>query len=1243
MSIQPPNGILDITGATLRVSKMEFSNVTGFDTVLNNVARNTVLHVDTTEYTANVAYAVKPPNMFMAQFDLELAAGGTGLPCNFNYYNDSNLGTSFNGYNLSFNDTSIILTYDGGSALHTATLSSSLNNGVYRKVKVLFDRDTTLVSINGENVFRFKDTLRPRTYDTGTTGYIRWWHNSPVARKIKNLKVSNGEKWAQEYDSGGLSSNISYTHGLVGVGTSVPEYTLDVAGDIRATGNLIVNGSNTLINTTSLAIEDNVIECGKGNSSAAKDLGFLMVRNDGSSTTNSNVAMFWDESTDALTFGFSDSGPTATTLTPNTTKTLKSYFVGNLGVGTASPSADLQVAGSSATNYYDGQLNIKYSEVGTSSNIAQINFEGSDGTTNRGFGFIRVKKSSNVSGNHDATMSFGVRQNGGVMADDMTILHNGNVGIGTASPATPFNINKLTATVNPKAHTTTEFIRLRGDKVIGQTYAISGGIKLGGDTGGTATADGRIEFYANDGADPGNSYGDVPDNFIMCMRGDGNVGIGTNNPVGKFDVWDGASNGSNIQQNAFIYLRNPANAATNYGAVIVFENTNGASGGRHSLGRIAALRENNAGNYSSYLQFSPTANSTEFEGMRITSAGNVGIGTNNPIARLHVASNGPTYTGISGNDRFRIEELVTNGNKFGLQMGIDWGTGHSALQTYALSSGGTYSQSYSLLLQPHGGNVGVGTNNPNAKFHVDGGDIAFEYGHGLKVATSNGSMSAWTSGTHNLIFTDWSSNSGAGDVVRFYTPGSQSSTIKLILTSQGNVGISTETMIDHRNYGGLHLANSKGISFAASTNSGSRHWRIRTDDYSDHGSLQIGCSGSNNTPPDAAGEAVMTLNRSRHVGIGNAFPIVRLDVWSGLRIHQAGGTINWYSGAVSMSVNGYNGLMFTQNSDNLQSGGTSTYWMVGRVPNNTNLHFCGGGKHSCYMAMNTANASLNFTGQHRTFIKDVPFTEAGDLEGLIVSANQNKYIKMSGGIEAGSNAITMNESLPVVSISTKSKDKKCFGVISASEDPETREDQYGSLVTVFDKESGDTRVYINSVGEGAVWVTNINGDLESGDYITTSNVSGYGMKQDSEFLANYTVAKITMDCDFSPVTQPVQRIVKELSNVNYWIGTTYSNVALEEYSNLTEENRRTVTDNETVTYQKIERHESIVYQEGWPLEVREELVNVLDEHGQLQWEDHPTETEKAYKIRYLDADGKITTEANKVYTAAFVGCTYHCG
>jgi hypothetical protein len=251
------------------------------------------------------------------------------------------------------------------------------------------------------------------------------------------------------------------------------------------------------------------------------------------------------------------------------------------------------------------------------------------------------------------------------------------------------------------------------------------------------------------------------------------------------------------------------------------------------------------------------------------------------------------------------------------------------------------------------------------------------------------------------------------------------------------------------------------------------------------------------------------------------------------------------------------------------------------------------------------------------------------------------------------------------------QDKRCFGVISTSEDPDTREDKHGNLVSIFDKEGGDTRVYINSVGEGAIWVANSNGNLEAGDYITTSNVVGYGQKQDDDILHNYTVAKITMDCDFEPVTQPIQIIRKEMGDANYWVKTTYETISEEEYSNLIEENRRTVTEtvytNENneisvgeysnlesniqstyseltqTLYQNITKEESKTEREGYELEVRNEIVNVLDEHGQIQWEDHATETEKAYKIRYLDANGVITDEANIVHTAAFVGCTYHCG
>jgi hypothetical protein len=263
----------------------------------------------------------------------------------------------------------------------------------------------------------------------------------------------------------------------------------------------------------------------------------------------------------------------------------------------------------------------------------------------------------------------------------------------------------------------------------------------------------------------------------------------------------------------------------------------------------------------------------------------------------------------------------------------------------------------------------------------------------------------------------------------------------------------------------------------------------------------------------------------------------------------------------------------------------TNYWDLGSSSStDPNFVFAYNAYSKGYISQAHGNARLNFTGQHRTFIKDTPFTQATSLEGLIVSSNQSKYIKMSGGIEAGSGAITINEALPLVSISTASCDKKCFGVISTSEDPEKREEEYGNFVSVSEKEDGDTRVYINSVGEGAIWVSNSNGNLEAGDYITTSNVAGYGQKQDDDLLHNYTVAKITMDCDFNPNTNPIQVIKKRNG------------------------------------------------------------TNDLDEHGQIQWEDDPSgATEKAYKLRYLTADGSITDEANAVYTSAFVGCTYHCG
>ena len=205
-------------------------------------------------------------------------------------------------------------------------------------------------------------------------------------------------------------------------------------------------------------------------------------------------------------------------------------------------------------------------------------------------------------------------------------------------------------------------------------------------------------------------------------------------------------------------------------------------------------------------------------------------------------------------------------------------------------------------------------------------------------------------------------------------------------------------------------------------------------------------------------------------------------------------------------------------------------------------------------------------------------------QGLVVSANKNKYVSLNGSLTTGTRAIKSSEALPVVSLSNVASDRSVFGVVDHIEQGgTTRKQKSGVGVIKQDKESGDNRVIVNALGEGALWVANTNGNVVSGDFLTTSHLPGYAQRQDDDILRSYTVAKITMDCDFQPGNLPVQVILKD-----------------------------------------------------------DDGNNVLDSYGRLQWVDSDR-TEPAYRIRYLDVSGVPTDEANAVHKAAYVGCTYHCG
>ena len=154
----------------------------------------------------------------------------------------------------------------------------------------------------------------------------------------------------------------------------------------------------------------------------------------------------------------------------------------------------------------------------------------------------------------------------------------------------------------------------------------------------------------------------------------------------------------------------------------------------------------------------------------------------------------------------------------------------------------------------------------------------------------------------------------------------------------------------------------------------------------------------------------------------------------------------------------------------------------------------------------------HFTGQHRSIGEGV---DVEDHLGMIVVASGRYNTRR---IPEGAKQININNAHPTVELSSKRNQKSAFGVVSNAEDVNDQggfELRFGNWVSLnYIDNDEDKRLIINSLGEGAVWICNINGNLENGDYITTCEIPGYGMLQDDDLLHNYTVAKITQDCTF---------------------------------------------------------------------------------------------------------------------------------
>jgi hypothetical protein len=155
MSIQAPQGILNIPNATLRVGKLAVDEVVGADTILNTVARNTILLVDDEAYHENKNWSLKLPNAWAGEFECNTASAGNYSE--FNFYNEG-ASSNVQGYNLTFNDTAVELRYDG-TLLKTGTLASTITGTGVKKVRLMFERTILSVTVDGTLVFTHDDTV----------------------------------------------------------------------------------------------------------------------------------------------------------------------------------------------------------------------------------------------------------------------------------------------------------------------------------------------------------------------------------------------------------------------------------------------------------------------------------------------------------------------------------------------------------------------------------------------------------------------------------------------------------------------------------------------------------------------------------------------------------------------------------------------------------------------------------------------------------------------------------------------------------------------------------------------------------------------------------------------------------------------------------------------------------------------------------------------------------------------------
>jgi hypothetical protein len=329
----------------------------------------------------------------------------------------------------------------------------------------------------------------------------------------------------------------------------------------------------------------------------------------------------------------------------------------NVGIGTVSPTTKLHV----------GAASVNQSSISTSN------------STNLGL-FLQAVGNDNVTGNIQSGITFGEGNSGlysydaggsgaqglsiftgsfSSLSERMRITNDGNVGIGTTSPGAPLHIftsdisNSLQISGYPSSGNPLTFLE--------SNYGALNAVKLK-----------FLNYNPSNGYD--SDFGiqlmntsQVMNDVFIIKGSTGNVGIGTASPGQKLHI---------AESNTTSYVASSVSLIQpDGGANILIQNTGG--GGFSSL-RFVSLNGSNAIGYIGFNNSTASVGgdfvigqrnggNSYTEQVRITAAGNVGIGTTNPGFKLDVS-------GTTRSTTFKSDS-ATNSTGIEISAGTTSGTG----------------------------------------------------------------------------------------------------------------------------------------------------------------------------------------------------------------------------------------------------------------------------------------------------------------------------------------------------------------------------------------------------------------------------------------------------------------------------------------------------------------------------------------------------------------------------------------